>query len=331
MSPTGDPSSVSSTPLLLARQRTLLALLHALGGNVGNLDFQKLLFLYCKQLCTDTDGPRISPYEFVPYRFGAFSFTCYADRRRLMEQGLLMDDSQKWVLSEHGTGIAEASHDRGMSAFAHRYQGLRGHALIAETYRRYPYYAIRSEVAGDVLGKDSIALSRILEARPVASSSQLFTIGYQGRTLESYLSVLIQQGVTLLCDVRKNAISRKYGFSKRTLARACEGVGIRYEHLPELGIESRQRKGLKTPSEFKALFSSYERSILPQQEAALDRIRAWLRAGDSVALTCFEREAGQCHRHCVAGTLAQVSESIDHSDGSTGAEPDDQGYIARHL
>lgn len=319
MSPTGDPTSVPSTSFLLARQRSLLALLYALGGNVGNLDFQKLLFLYCKQLCTDTDGPHISPYEFVPYRFGAFSFTCYADRRRLLEQGLLMDDSQKWVLSEHGTGIAEASHDRVMSAFAHRYQGLRGHALIAETYRRYPYYAIRSEIARDVLDKDSIALSRILEARPVASSSQLFTIGYQGRTLESYLSVLIQQGVTILCDVRKNAISRKYGFSKRTLARACEGVGIRYEHLPELGIESRQRKGLKTPSEFMALFSSYERSILPKQGAALDRIRAWLRAGDSVALTCFEREAGQCHRHCVAGTLAQVSES------------DDQGYIARHL
>ena len=181
--------------------------------------------------------------------------------------------------------------------------------------------AIRSEVAKGVPDKDSVAPSRVLGARPVASSSQLFTIGYQGRTLECYLSVLIQEAVTILCDVRKSAISRKYGFSKRTLAKACEGVGIRYEHLPELGIESQQRQGLKSASDFEALFSAYEGSILPNQEAALDTIRAWLRSGDSVALTCFERDAGQCHRHCVAGALAQVS----------GTTPDDQGYVARHL
>ena len=42
---------------------------------VGNLDFQKLLFLYCQE---PDSG---SPYEFVPYKFGAFSFTSYADRR----------------------------------------------------------------------------------------------------------------------------------------------------------------------------------------------------------------------------------------------------------
>jgi hypothetical protein len=61
--------------MLFQRQRRLLALLDALGGSVGNLDFQKLLFLYCQE---PDSG---SPYEFVPYKFGAFSFTSYADRR----------------------------------------------------------------------------------------------------------------------------------------------------------------------------------------------------------------------------------------------------------
>lgn len=158
----------------------------------------------------------------------------------------------------------------------------------------------RSENAGDVLDKDSVALSRVLDARPVASSPQLF----------------------------------KYGFSKRTLARACEGVGIRYGHLPELGIESRRRKGLKTPSDFEALLSAYKRSILPKEEAALPTIRAWLRSGDAVALTCFERDAEQCHRHCVAAAFAHVSGSADHSDGSTGISPDigdlQHGICDRH-
>lgn len=73
---------------MLYRQKRLLSLLDSLGGRAGNLDFQKLLFLYCQEVSA-------SPvYEFVPYKFGAFSFTSYADRRKLVEQGFLEDDEQ---------------------------------------------------------------------------------------------------------------------------------------------------------------------------------------------------------------------------------------------
>ena len=65
--------------MLLNRQRHLLSLLDALGGRVCGMDFQKLLFLYCHE-----EEP--APYEFVPYKFGAFSFTSYADRRKLVER-----------------------------------------------------------------------------------------------------------------------------------------------------------------------------------------------------------------------------------------------------
>ena len=57
-----------------SRQRYLVQLLEAIGGPVGNLDFQKLLFLHCQE-----EGAS-APYEFVPYMYGAFSFTSYADR-----------------------------------------------------------------------------------------------------------------------------------------------------------------------------------------------------------------------------------------------------------
>lgn len=90
-------SREKGSPRLYVRQRQLLALLDALGGNAGRLDFQKLLFLYCKELFPTVQA---SPYEFVPYRYGAFSFTCYADRRHLVDYGLLIDDDQRWVLTE---------------------------------------------------------------------------------------------------------------------------------------------------------------------------------------------------------------------------------------
>lgn len=134
----------------------------------------------------------------------------------------------------------------------------------------------------------------------------LFTIGYEGRTQAEYLALLTGAGVTLLADVRRNPISRKKGFSKKALAEGCAAEGIRYEHLPELGIASEKRKGLATQADVDALFAEYERDWLPTQGAALAKLRGWLDAGERVALTCFERAPGDCHRHCVAEALERT-------------------------
>ena len=300
-------SHKGSMPRLYNRQRLLLGLLDAIGGYASNTDFQKLLFLYCKEPSSahPTDTAK-GLYDFVPYRYGAFSFTSYADRRRMVDWGVLVDVDQQWVLTENGRQIARKAGNSSIRAFTYRYRSLRGDALIADAYRRHPYFAIRSEIADQVLQEDQPTLDRIESTRPEVAPSRLFTIGYEGRTLESYLNLLIREGATLLCDVRRNAISRKYGFSKTTLERACSGVVIRYEHLPELGIESRRRRNLKTEADFKDLFKTYEQTILPNQDDALEIIRTWLKSGESVALTCFELEVDQCHRHCVANALEET-------------------------
>ena len=285
--------------MLFERQKHLLALLDALGGEVGALDFQKLLFLYCREV------EKVPSYEFVPYRFGGFSFTSYADKRRLIDQGLLADDERCWKLTRSGKASAKVDGRirLSMDGFARAHAKLRGDALVAEAYRRHPDCAIRSEMAERVLAGDAMALLALEAARPAASKPGLCTIGYEGRSLEGYLNRLIRDGVTLLCDVRRNAFSHKYGFSKNTLAKSCEGVGIRYEHLPELGIASEARRELHTQADYDALFEVYERESLPHQTAALARIRDWIDQGERVALTCFEKHPHQCHRHCVAEAL----------------------------
>lgn len=289
--------------MLFDRQKRLLALVDALGGEVGGLDFQKLLFLYCREV------EETPTYEFVPYKFGGFSFTSYADKRRLIEQGLLADEERTWRLTPAGKAsatIAPMARMK-MDQFAHRHAALRGDALVAEAYRRHPYYAIRSEMAERLFAGDAGARARIAAARPPAGQPGLCTIGYEGSSLEGYLNRLLHAGVTLLCDVRRNPLSRKYGFSKSTLSKGCEGVGIRYEHLPELGIASEERRELHTQADYDALFAVYERESLPNQTEALAKIRRWIAAGDRVALTCFERLPEQCHRHCVAEALERAT------------------------
>lgn len=284
--------------MLFERQRLLLALTDALGAPVAHTDFQKLLFLYTREWETEPS------YDFVPYQFGGFSFSSYADKRRLIERGLLVEDEQHWQLTV--AGRKAITPDRALRERARRFATsrgvLRGDALIAEVYRRHPYYATRSKIMGRVL-PSAADRARVDAARPVKREPGLVTIGYEGKSLEAYLNQLLQDSVTLLCDVRRNPLSRKYGFAKGTLSKACEGVGIRYEHLPELGIASEERRELVTQADYDALFATYETEWLPNQGEALGLIRQWIKSGERVALTCYEALPCQCHRHSVAEAL----------------------------
>lgn len=280
------------------QQNLLVDLLDGLGGHVGATDFQKLLFLYTKEFETKPS------YDFVPYRFGCFSFNAVADRHRLAERGLVTGDGDAWQLTDDGR--TDAAVRRRVSGpivgFVRRYGTLRGTRLVAQVYRRYPYYATRSTIVDRVLPAEERDI--VTRAQPVNRGAGLLTIGYEGRSLEGYLNTLLTASVTLLCDVRANPLSRKYGFSKKTLSNACAGVGIRYEHVPELGIPSSDRQELNNQTDYDRLFASYRRDVLPQQAPTLDRIRLWVTMdGQRVALTCYERLPGQCHRHCVADAL----------------------------
>ena len=280
------------------QQNLLIDLLDGLGGHAGATDFQKLLFLYTKEFETKPS------YDFVPYRFGCFSFNAVADRHRLAERGFITADGDGWQLTD--AGRADAAVRRRASGpivgFVRRYGTLRGDRLMAEVYRRYPYYATRSTIIERILPAEERDV--VNRARPVSRKAGLLTIGYEGRSLEAYLNALLTASVTLLCDVRANPLSRKYGFSKKTLSNACTGVGIRYEHVPELGILSSERQELNNQADYDRLFASYRRTVLPKQAPTLDRIRQWVtNDGQRVALTCYERLPGQCHRHCVADAL----------------------------
>ena len=154
--------------MLFDRQRVLLELLDALNEPVGSTDFQKLLFLYTRE------GEPTPSYDFVPYRFGCFSFTSYADKRRLMEQGLIEEDEQTWKLTDKGRRIARAGEKSPlpMARFAKQYKNLRGNALVADVYQRYPYFATRSEIVEKVLPKKEDR-ARVESARPAKKTPGL--------------------------------------------------------------------------------------------------------------------------------------------------------------
>ncbi|WP_246067858.1 DUF488 family protein [Bartonella saheliensis] len=138
--------------------------------------------------------------------------------------------------------------------------------------------------------------------------SRFFTIGYQGKSLENYLYCLMENNIKALCDVRKNPISRKHGFSKRQLEKAVINIGIEYRHLSELGIASEKRRSLKTREDYEHLFEDYQKTTLKNNLHAIEKLYQLFLDKRRVAITCFESDVCMCHRGQIAKTLTQLKD-----------------------
>ena len=286
-------------PNLYSRQKLLLALLQKFEGKLASIDLQKYLFLFTETCQQDKS------YEFVPYRFGCFSFQSYADRRKLVEFGIL-DTGDKWALLPTDTdyvSMLSKTDQKKLNLFHDQYKSLRGNKLVQEVYRRFPYFATRSEIASDLMSRTE--LKAIELERPEQTDKAFFTIGYEGQSFENYLNRLIKNNVQTLCDVRKNPLSRKYGFSKRTLSETLSKLNIEYVHMPQLGIMSDKRQELKSQADYNRLFDEYEATTLKENTQAVEALIDIINEKQRIAITCFEAEHCMCHRGRVAEAIGK--------------------------
>jgi uncharacterized protein (DUF488 family) len=73
--------------------------------------------------------------------------------------------------------------------------------------------------------------------------SRIWTIGHSTRTIDIFISLLEENGIKLVADVRTLPGSKRYPqFNKEMLARSLTEHGIRYEHFPELGGRRKQER-----------------------------------------------------------------------------------------
>ena len=125
----------------------------------------------------------------------------------------------------------------------------------------------------------------------------LVSVGYEGRDLDDLIDQLRDLKVSVVIDVRLNAISRKQGLSKRALRDALVEAGIDYVHLPALGNPRDNREAFRSGSA--AARRRFVRSLAsPDGEAALDAL-VEVAADSVVAILCVEADHDVCHRACV--------------------------------
>lgn len=125
-------------------------------------------------------------------------------------------------------------------------------------------------------------------------ATSLYTIGYEGRSLDELIAVLKGSGVERVLDVRELPLSRRRGFSKTPLGAALANEQIEYVHLRVAGNPHRG-----------------EDEALVKFRAHLNRSRSVVAAvADEVsnrraALLCYERDPDACHRTLLAQRIAR--------------------------
>jgi uncharacterized protein (DUF488 family) len=281
------------------RRKILLALLEAFDNRLDKISLQKLLMLVSKQ--------QLKPdFNFVPYKFGCYSFQATADLQTMTKYNQVVLQCNDWVKTDNEKYLLTLK-DRDRQAIRYvkqMYGSKTSDELIRMTYVKYPQLAINSIVAKDKLSAEEYR--KVTEARPQSNKTILFTIGYEGLSLEEYINKLILNDIKVLCDVRKNSYSMKFGFSKSQLQAACIGVGIEFIHIPQLGIESDKRQELNTQSDYDKLFLQYRSEVLANTKSYQDKLIELLIKNKRIALTCFEAKINQCHRKHLAESISQL-------------------------
>lgn len=275
---------------MLTRQKIVLHLISQAGGEISRLRLVKCVFM----LAQSTKSSRFRAfYEFVPYKYGPFSFSLYHELGTLVQNGYLLEFPHTLKLND---SVAIPAIDlplkRELCHFAVKYGELSERELIDCIYSENPWFTVNAMQTETRIGNRQEAKCAV------------YTVGYEGLQIDGLLNLLLREGIQQLIDVRHNPVSRRYGFHKSTLSSLCQKLSIEYKHTPELGIPSELRANLHHVRDYERVFEQYEKKVLPNYLASVEQVTAWIQARPSVLL-CMEADPRLCHRTRLARQVSR--------------------------
>lgn len=142
-------------------------------------------------------------------------------------------------------------------------------------------------------------------------SKVLYTIGYEGRTIDEFIDTLMSEGIKKVIDVRYMPNSRKKGFSKTKLSGLLAKKNIDYYHVKEFGTPKSLRDELRKTNDYNNFFAKY-RVYLSVFEESLYILQENIAFDSDIAycLMCYERDYRKCHRSVLADYLAELNPAL---------------------
>ena len=261
--------------------------------------FVKLVFLMRQETHLKNEP---AFYDFVPYKYGPFSFVLYRELHNLRQDGFVTPDETRFALFDRNIAVAKQKINELPKAYREavddivRRHGRKSQSeLVKDVYTRYPWFATNSELTKLPPNSSNLVKN---------TCPAVYTAGYQGKSVDAFFDNLLKNGIQLVIDVRANPVSRNYGFSKKKFKETAERLGLDYRHLPELGIPSRYRANLSDFDSYQRLMMKYEFELIPNLGSKIDEVGEIMKKIPAV-LMCVEKDVETCHRSRLAVATAR--------------------------
>src|SRR4051812_36703922 len=128
----------------------------------------------------------------------------------------------------------------------------------------------------------------LLNAIPMIE--QIWTIGHSTRKIDIFISLLRENDIKLVADVRMYPGSKRYPqFNRENLARSLGEAGIRYEHFPELGGRRKAKPDSQNTAWRNEMFRGYADYMETREFAnGVKRLVEFAREVVPTAIMCAE-------------------------------------------
>ena len=286
---------------MLTREKIVLKLLSCFSEPLDKISLVQFVFLLRDRTMLKAMN---SFYDFVPYKFGPFSFTLYRDLERLSDKSLVVLKDTTVALSQLGKSLlpqnTESLSSAASAAIADvvsEFKDYDTNTLMKHVYRSHPWFPVNSvDISSRLMSRTQLDQSNGL----------IYTVGYEGKSIDAFMNDLLKEDIRVLIDVRANALSRKYGFSKGQLSSICQKLEIEYLHVRSLGIASKERRDLGSRQSYRILFERYGKRINTDDRDAV-RLVSEVMERTLAAMMCFEKDNQSCHRTSLANAVSSLN------------------------
>jgi uncharacterized protein (DUF488 family) len=152
---------------------------------------------------------------------------------------------------------------------------------------------------------------------------RLWTIGHSTRKIDHFISLLEENGIKLVVDVRSFPGSKRYPqFNKEALAQSLREHGIHYEHLPELGGRRKPGPDSRNMAWRNASFRGYADWMETEEfRKGIERLVDLTSKVGPAAIMCAEAVWWRCHRALISDYLKVRGVEVIHIVDANKTEP----------
>jgi uncharacterized protein (DUF488 family) len=194
--------------------------------------------------------------------------------------------------------------------------------------------------ARPALDRGLVAFDRLRPPLPQALDSRkrrdysimrIWTIGHSTRAIDEFISLLKENEIKLLADVRAWPGSKRYPqFNKDALTESLTAHGMRYGHFPELGGKRKSKPDSRNTAWRNASFRGYADYMQTEQfQNGIVRLLYTASEAGPIAIMCAEAVWWRCHRSLISDYLKARGLEVLHILGANKVEPHPYTSAAR--